>query len=126
VGLLLGIAVALRRLGVRAVPEAAVRSEPRRRVDWRREAEAARARGDLAATLGWLYGGMVEALARRGMVEDWPSLTAGEVRRSTATGEFSALVSEATARYERIRYGLDRPTEEDLVAMESAARRVGS
>jgi hypothetical protein len=126
VGLLLGMAVALRRLGVRAVPEAAVRREPRRRVDWRREAEAARARGDLGGTLGFLYAGMVETLARRGMVEDRPSLTAGEVRRSTATGELSAVVSEATARYERIRYGLDRPTEDDVVAMESAARRVGS
>lgn len=126
VGLLLGMAVALRRLGVRAAPEAAVRREPRRRVDWRREAEAARGRGDLAATVGWLYGGMVEALARRGMVEDRPSLTAGEVRRSAATGEFSALVSDVTARYERIRYGLVRPTENDLDTLESAARRVGS
>lgn len=125
-GLLLGMALALRRLGVRAVPEAAVGREPHRRVDWRREADAARARGDLAATLGWLYAGMVEALARRGMVEDRPSLTAGEVRRSTATGEFSGLVSEATARYERIRYGLAPPTEDDLDALESAAKRVRS
>jgi hypothetical protein len=124
VGLLLGMAVALRRLGVRAVPEAAVRREPRRRVDWRREAEAARARGDLAATLGWLYAGMVEALASRGMVEDRPSLTTGEVRRSTATGDLSGLVSEATTRYERIRYGLAPPTEDDVDALESAARGV--
>jgi hypothetical protein len=124
VGLLLGTALALRRLGVRPVPEAVARGEPHRRVDWRKQADAARARGDLAATLGWLYAGMVEALASRGMVEDRPSLTTGEVRRSTATGELSGLVSEATTRYERIRYGLTPPTDDDVDALESAAKGV--
>jgi hypothetical protein len=124
VGLLLGTALALRRLGVRPVPEAVARGEPHRRVDWRKQADAARARGDLAATLGWLYAGMVEALASRGVVEDRPSLTTGEVRRSNAAGELSGLVSEATTRYERIRYGLAPPTEDDVDALESAARGV--
>ncbi|MGH9169008.1 MAG: DUF4129 domain-containing protein, partial [Acidimicrobiia bacterium] len=111
----------LRRLGIRAVPQASAGGEarPPGAADWRRRAEEARARGDLGEAVACAYRAMVAALAERGMVEDRPSLTAGEVRAATPARE----VVDATRRYERVRYGLARAGDEDLRALLGAARR---
>ncbi|MGH2663902.1 MAG: DUF4129 domain-containing protein [Actinomycetota bacterium] len=113
--------VFLRRLGIGAVPQASAGGEARLpgAADWRRRAEEARARGDLGEAVACAYRAMVAALAEGGMVEDRPSLTAGEVRAATPAGE----VADATRRYERVRYGLAPAGDEDLRALLGAARR---
>ena len=114
----------LTRLGRRRVPEAVVVEEGAVRdpTDWRRRAEEAMARGDTALAVVYLYRSLVAALARRGLVEDRPSLTAGEVRRALRGGSAAVALVDATRRYERVRYGLAPVTSEDLDALRQAER----
>jgi uncharacterized protein DUF4129 len=114
-------ALFLRRLGIRGVPQGSAGGEGRApgAADWRRRAEEARARGDLGEAVACAYRAMVAALSERGLVEDRPSLTAGEVRAATPAG----AVVDATRRYERVRYGLAAAGDDDLQALLGAARR---
>jgi hypothetical protein len=91
--------------------------------EWRTRAEEARRRGDMTAAIVALYRSLVAGLAERGLVEDRPSLTAGEVRAAAAGDpRLEAILGEATRRYERVRYGLALPGEEDLHALLRAER----
>lgn len=123
-GLLVGAVFLARRLGIRTVPEAAAPAGPSlpSGADWRRRAEEARARGDLAEAVVCLYRALVAGLALEGLVEDRPSLTAGEVRR--AVGPARPDLVEATARYERVRYGRAPATEDDVKMLIRGGRKV--
>lgn len=118
------MAVAVWRLRPGAVPLAAVpRRTGRPAAEWRSRAEAARERGDLTEAVVALYRSLVAGLAERGLVEDRPSLTAGEIRAAAAEDpRLKAVLSEATRRYERVRYGMDPPSEADLRALLEAER----
>lgn len=122
-GMLAAAVFLARRLGIRTVPEAAAHAEPSLPsvADWRRRAEEARARGDLAEAVACLYRALVAGLAREGLIEDRPSLTAGEVRR--AAGRLRPELTDATARYERVRYGRSPATERDVAMLLEAGRR---
>jgi hypothetical protein len=119
--------LALWRLRLRPVPLA--RAARGRRApspaEWRRRAEEARRRGDAAAAVVALYRSLVAGLAERGLVEDRPSLTAGEVRAAVGATPpgLSVAMAEATRRYERVRYGMAPPTDEDIAALADAERR---
>jgi hypothetical protein len=124
-GIVLGLLVlAAWRLRLAPVPQAAARDR-RRPEDWLRLAEEARRRGDLHQAVAAMYRATIVGLARVGVVEDRPSLTAGEVRSAVAAGPLGPTVSEATRRYERVRYGLTEPTPEDLAALRRAHEAVG-
>jgi hypothetical protein len=118
--------VALWRLRLRPVPQArAARDRRPSAAEWRRRAEEARRMGDPAGAVIALYRSLVAGLAERGLVEDRPSLTAGEVRAAMGTtpSGLAAAMADATRRYERVRYGMAPPTEEDIVALAEAERR---
>jgi ABC-type phosphonate transport system ATPase subunit len=70
----------------------------------------------------------VAELAERGLVEDRPSLTAGEVRAAVGTSAagLGTAMADATRRYERVRYGMRPPTDEDVAALAEAERRARS
>jgi hypothetical protein len=124
VGAAVLVAVTVWRLRPGAVPLAAVpRRTARPAGEWRARAEAARGRGDLTEAVVALYRSLVAGLAERGLVEDRPSLTAGEIRAAAAGDpRLGAVLSEATRRYERVRYGMDPPSEADLRALLEADR----
>jgi hypothetical protein len=94
--------------------------------EWRRRSDDARARGDLAEAVAARYRSVLAELAQRGLLEDRVSLTAGEVRRATAGTLIARPILEASRRYERVRYGRSRPTEEDLDALVRAERAARS
>jgi uncharacterized protein DUF4129 len=114
------------RLRARPVPLAPVRSVRGgpTAIEWRRLADEARRGGDLAGAVVALYRSLVVGLAERGVVEDRPSLTAGEVRAAVVAGApgLAGTLRDATRRYERIRYGMAPATEDDLVALMAAER----
>jgi hypothetical protein len=123
-GIVLAVVVlAAWRLRLAPVPQAAAR-DPRRAEDWRRLAEEARRRGDLDEAVSAMYRATIVGLARLGLVEDRPSLTAGEVRSAVVDGSLGPAVSEATRRYERVRYGLAEPTADDLAELRRAHEAV--
>ena len=115
----------LRRRRLALVPEAAARAgrQAPSPADWRRLADAARARGDLAEAVVFRYRAMVAELGRRGLVDDRPSLTAGEVRAAVAlAGRMAGPLTEASRRYERVRYGGSPANDDDLAILERAER----
>ena len=116
----------LRRVGLRPVPEAAVRDRRRGMLpaDWRRAAEEAMALGEHRQAVVALYRATVATLAERGVVDDRPSLTAGELRAAARASPAAGLVAQATRRYERVRYGMIPATEEDVAALLAAEREV--
>jgi hypothetical protein len=118
------VGVAMWRLRPGTAPLAAVpRRTGRSAAEWRERADAARARGDLSEAIVALYLSLVAGLADRGLVEDRPSLTAGEVRAAAAGDpRLGAVLGEATRSYERVRYGMDPPSEADLRALLEAER----
>jgi hypothetical protein len=121
--------VALWRLRLRPVPQArAPRGRRPSAAEWRRRAEEARRMGDAAAAVVALYRSLVAELAERGLVEDRPSLTAGEVRAAVGTSAagLGTAMADATRRYERVRYGMRPPTDEDVAALAEAERRARS
>ena len=121
----LAVILLLRRRRLALVPEAAARADASvsSPADWRRLADAARSRGDLAGAVVFRYRALVAELARRGLVDDRPSLTAGEVRAAVAlTGRMAAPLTEASRRYERVRYGGTPASDDDLAVLERAER----
>ncbi len=49
-------------------------------------------------------------------------MTAGDVRAAATGTVVGEALDDATRRYERVRYGLAIPTEEDLTALQRADR----
>lgn len=128
-----GLVWLVRRLGLgigivpeRRSPEAAARAESA--VDWRRLAEEAAARGDLAEAIRCRYHALLTELAANGWVREDPSLTAGEARAAVGRRrpELYPDVARATGVFERVAYGLTEPGPDDLDSIrraeEAAAR----
>lgn len=126
VGLLVAVALALRwllrRLGVveeaRSTPPGDTGTDPAR---LRATADRALADGDLNAALRAEYGLLVLDLARRGVIEDVPSLTPAEVRRAAAGRPGGDPVPDATKRFEGVVYGGRPATTRDVEAVRAAA-----
>ena len=115
---------------IRLVPGRAVREAREQEAavtDWHRVAREALARGDEPEAVRALYRALLAELARRGVVPDSPSLTAGECRISVGRflpGAFTD-VARATGVFERVAYGRRALAAGDLDAMnraEEAAR----
>lgn len=115
---------------LRLVPGRAIREAREREaaaIDWHRVARDALARGDEPEAVRAHYRALLAALARRGVVPDTPSLTAGECRLSVGRflpGAYSD-VARATGIFERVAYGRRALAAGDLDAMrraEEAAR----
>jgi hypothetical protein len=121
------VLVAVWRLRVRPVPLAATRDRrgTATAVEWRRRADEAAGRGDLAGSVVARYRSLVAGLAERGLVDDRPSLTAGEIRVAVAEAapRLAEPLRDATRRYERVRYGMVPATDDDLRALVAAERR---
>lgn len=93
-----------------------------RPADWRREADAALAAGDLDRAVRAQYRLLIHQLARRGLIRDTPSLTPAEARRavSGASADVEDAVRRATAVFERMAYGEVPPEQTDVERMRSA------
>jgi len=96
----------------RLVPERNLRDrggghEPASGTDWHRAAQEALARGDLREGVRLLYRALLAALARRGVLVESESVTAGECRELVRVGQpaIYAAVAEATTAFERVVYG---------------------
>ena len=94
--------------------------------DWDRLVREALARGDLAAAVHARYGALLAALARRGVVPDAASLTAGEARRAVAGAlpDVYPAVAGGTAAFESVAYGGSDATSNELEALAAAQRGV--
>lgn len=110
---------------LRLVPERSVRdrgAEGPEDVDWHRLAREALARGDEPEAVRAHYRALLAALARRGVVSDSPSLTAGECRVSVGRflpGAYTEI-ARATGVFERVAYGRNALASGDLDAMRRA------
>lgn len=91
-----------------------------RAIDWRAEAEAARARGDLLQAIRAYYRQLVQSLAEKGWVSDRPGVTSGECRRAVKNLPISHEVERATRAFEAVVYGRRSPRNEDVEALRSA------
>jgi hypothetical protein len=89
-------------------------------IDWRAEAEAARARGDLLQAIRAYYRQLVQSLAEKGWVSDRPGVTSGECRRAVKNLPISPEVERATRAFEAVVYGRRSPRNEDVEALRSA------
>ena len=123
---LLVVGLVLRR-GVRPVRDPTVHTRTgETSKDWRARAEDARARGALGEAVVCLYRALVLELDRRGLVADRPGLTAGDVRAAALALPVAAdLVRDGTRRYERVRYGSQPASDEDVRLLERAVRVSG-
>jgi hypothetical protein len=114
---------------VRLVPEAELErtlSLSAASTDWESEFRAALARGDHPAAVRARFRELLQAMAARGVVEDRPSLTAGECRGAAARSlpSLSPVVANATNIFERVAYGRSRLEPGELEAMHDAVRAV--
>lgn len=96
--------------------------------DWRALADDALRRGDLREAVSALYRSLLATLARRGVVMDPASVTAGECRTAVriARPNLYRAVADATGRFERVVYGEERPSAADIESLrqaETMARR---
>jgi hypothetical protein len=84
------------------------------------------ARGDLFEAVRARYGGLLAALAARGVVPDTSSLTAGETRRAVAGGlpEVYPAVVRATTVFESVMYGRADATASGVDTLAEAERSV--
>lgn len=118
-----------RELRIGLVPERSVaRGTGPRRLDWLAEAERSLGAGDPASAVRSLYRAMLVALQARGIIEDAPSVTAGEARLavSAARPSLGPLVGRATTVFERVAYGGLTPGAEDVDVLRQAERSVRS
>jgi len=92
--------------------------------NWLLEADRAVAAGDFERAVRALYHALLTALQARGVVEDAPSLTAGETRLAVAATRpaLSAVVGRATTVFERVAYG-GAPADGDAVEAIRTAER---
>ncbi len=118
------------RIGRRVVPDERVSTAgpgTDAAIDWAREAQRAIDAGDAEAAVRALYHLMLETLDRRGIVEEAPSLTAGECRAAVHRRRpaLDPVVRGATETFERVTYGnvaADADDVDRLVGAERAAR----
>jgi uncharacterized protein DUF4129 len=89
-------------------------------IDWRADAEAALARGDLLQAVRAYYRQLVQSLAAKGWVSDRPGVTSGECRRAVKNLPISSEVERATRVFEAVVYGRRSPRGEDVEALRSA------
>lgn len=89
-------------------------------IDWRADAEAALARGDLLQAIRAYYRQLVQSLAEKGWVSDRPGVTSGECRRAVKNLPISPEVERATRVFEAVVYGRRSPRDEDVEALRSA------
>jgi hypothetical protein len=96
--------------------------------DWLVEADRALAAGDLEQAVRALYRALLAALQARGVIEDAPSVTAGETRLAVAASRpaLVPLVGRATTVFERVAYGGADASPEDVEAVRRAEREVRS
>jgi len=130
VGLSLAVGVLLWRLAPRLglVPERAAPGSAggqRTRVDWLRVGEEASRRGDLEEAVRAFYRALLSALAARGVVDEAPSLTAGECRRTVGRVRptLYPAVALATATFERVAYGRAPVHRDEVEAMRQVERQ---
>lgn len=92
------------------------------------EAGTALARGDSAGGVRALYLAMLRSLQSRGVVEDSPSVTAGECRAAlrAARPALAPVIVPATEVYERVVYGGETPVREDVEMVRRAELRARS
>jgi len=92
------------------------------------EALAALARGDSADGVRALYRAMLRSLQSRGVVEDSPSVTAGECRVALRVSRpaLAPVIVPATEVYERVVYGGETPAREEVEAVRQAELRARS
>lgn len=112
-----------RRLLVVADEHAPIhRPTTERPADWRREADAALAAGDLERAVRAQYRLLIHQLARRGLIRDTPSLTPAEARRAVAGAPRGVddAVREAIAVFERMAYGAIPPERVEVERMRTA------
>lgn len=114
---------------VRLVPEAELdraRAAAAGAIDWESEFRAALARGDQPGAVRARFRELLQAMAARGVVEDRPSLTAGECRGAAARSlpTLSPVVTNATHIFERVAYGRTHLRAGELDAMEEAVKKV--
>lgn len=105
--------------------EVVVRTSPG---EWMDRARAARRAGDLAGAARFGYRAVVAALDARGLVEDVDGRTVGEHRATLSTSGAGPLrdgFETAATVFERVHYGGQDVGDDDLVAVEAAARDVG-
>jgi hypothetical protein len=93
-------------------------------IDWRANAEAARARGDLFQAIRDYYRQLVQNLAAKGWVSDRPGVTSGECRRAVKSLPISSEVERATRVFEAVVYGRRSPRAEDVEVLRSAEELV--
>jgi hypothetical protein len=115
---------------LKLVPERRVQDEGEDEgsVDWHGIAADALARGDQPEAVRAHYRALLAALAARGVLQNSPSLTAGECRRTVGSAMPTVYpdVAQATGIFERVAYGR-RPLEPgDLEAMRRAEDRVAA
>src|SRR5207245_4645609 len=130
-GLIVAVGLLLWRLAPRLglVPERAAPGWGGRRqapIDWLLAAEEASRRGDLEEAVRAFYRALLSALAARGVVDEAPSLTAGECRRTVGRvrPKLYPTVARATATFERVAYGRAPAHGGEVEAMRQAAREV--
>lgn len=91
-------------------------------VDWSRRADDAIRAGDLREAVRALYLSLLESLARRGLLADAPTLTAGEARLAVSRSRPALFpaVARATESYERVIYGGTPPDHDDVDLLRQA------
>jgi hypothetical protein len=117
------IVVRLRLVPERIRPPAGWReAETLRDRDWLRLAEDAIRRADLLESVRLLYRALLATLARRGVVADTPTVTAGECRDAVrrARPDIYPAVAEATSAFERVVYGRAAPDRRDVESLRRA------
>ena len=110
---------------LRLVPDRSVRARKatdHEDIDWHALARAALARGDEPEAVRALYRALLTILARRGVVPDSASLTAGECRISVGRFLPAAYtdIARATGVFERVAYGRRALAPGDLDSMRRA------
>jgi hypothetical protein len=103
----------------RRVPQAGPGQAAHLAVDWDRDADAARDRGDLREAVRCRYAAVVATLLEAGVVEGSPGRTVRELEAEVQAGAPSLLADVAAAgeRFERIWYGGEPATEADELAL---------
>ncbi len=130
-GILAGLLVLIRTLGLGVVPDhrvggPSVVESKRGAAEWRALAEEALSVGDRAGAVRCLYHAISASLDARGIVAATPSLTAGEFRAATRASLplLADSVDEATQVFERAVYGLWDPDDDEVQLVAAAERTV--
>lgn len=116
-----------RRIRLVSETSAGIDSAIQRQVDWRSEGEKALAQGDLREAVRSLFRAIIQSLASRGVIDDDPSVTAGECRRAVRDFPLlSSAVERAAGIFELVTYGEAEPTSEQVEIMQHSELSVRS